>query len=70
MFGYSEIGWVFELRLPRAEEELFRRRSFAHWLSTNQLGEPPVQPFEVVLLDTRQFGAPDLFSRQRPLKPY
>ena len=24
--------------------------------------------FEVVLLDTRQLGAPDLFSRQRPLK--
>jgi hypothetical protein len=32
------------------------------------LENPLFSLFEVALLDTRQLGAPDLFSRQRPLK--
>lgn len=39
------IGRVLE-RLPRAKEELFRRRPSTHWLPTNQPGEPPVQPLK------------------------
>ena len=42
---FDEIGRVFERRLPRTEEELFRRRPVAHWLATNQVWRTPCSAF-------------------------
>ena len=55
---FEEIGRVFERRLPRTEEELFRRRPVAHWLTTNQVWRTPCSAYSKSIFPPKRTWRP------------